>query len=94
MKKPIIAILLSFIIVNAFAQPDQRGLIDSALVPKPYLHYQKEYDFDKSIDPGKWEKQKNLHVSFASSDEAYFRAEVPGINETKTWTATDGKENV
>ena len=87
MKKLVIAILLSFIIVNAFAQPGQRGLIDSAMVPKPTLHYQKEYDFDKSIDPGKWETQKNLHVSFASTDEAFFRAEAPGINETKTWTA-------
>jgi hypothetical protein len=91
MKKPVIVILLSFIIVNAFTQPDQRGLIDSALIPKPYLHYQKEYDFDKSIDPGKWELQKNLHVSFVSTDEAYFRTEVPGINETKTWTATGWK---
>src|SRR4030095_6803837 len=91
MKKPVIAILLSFIIVNAFTQPDQRGLIDSALIPKPYLHYQKEYDFDKSIDPGKWEIQKKLHVSFASTDEAYFRTEVPGITETKTWTATGWK---
>lgn len=91
MKKFVIAILLSFIIVNAFAQPGQRGLIDSALVPKPYLHYQKEYDFDKSIDPGKWDTQKNLHVSYASTDDAYFRVEVPGINETKTWTATGWK---
>ncbi len=91
MKKLVIAMLLSFIIVNAFTQPDQRGLIDSALVPKPYLHYQKEYDFDKSIDPGKWETQKNLHISYASTDDAYFRTEVPGINETKTWRATGWK---
>ena len=88
MKKPVSVILLSFMIVNAFTQPDQRGLIDSALVPKPYLHYQKEYDFDKSIDPAKWETQKNLHVSFVSTDEAYFRTEAPGINEAKTWTTT------
>jgi len=91
MKKLVIVILLSFIIVNAFTQPDQRGLIDSALIPKPYLHYQKEYDFDKSIDPSKWQSQKKLHVSFASTDEAYFRTEVPGVNETKTWTATGWK---
>jgi len=91
MKKLVIAMLLSFIIVNAFTQPDQRGLIDSALVPKPYLHYQKEYDFDKSIDSGKWETQKNLHISYASTDDAYFRTEVPGINETKTWRATGWK---
>ena len=91
MKKPVIVIVLSFLIVNAFTQPDQRGLIDSALIPKPYLHYQKEYDFDKSSDPAKWQEQKNLHVSFVSTDEAYFRTEVPGINETKTWTATGWK---
>jgi len=91
MKKPVSLILLSFMIVNVFAQSGQQGLIDSALIPKPNLHYQKEYDFDKSIDPGKWETQKNLHVSFVSTDEAYFRTEVPGINETKTWTATGWK---
>jgi len=91
MKKPVILILLSFMIVNVFAQFGQQGLIDSARIPKPNLHYQKEYDFDKSIDPGKWEKQKNLHISFASTDEAYFRTEVPGVNETKTWTATGWK---
>jgi hypothetical protein len=91
MKKPVIVILLSFIIVNAFTQPDQRGLIDSALIPKPYLHYQKEYDFDRSIDPAKWQEQKKLHVSFASTDEVYFRTEVPGVTETKTWTATGWK---
>jgi hypothetical protein len=91
MKKPVIVILLLFVIVNAFTQQDQRGLIDSALIPKPYLHYQKEYDFDKSIDPAKWELQKNLHVSFVPTDEAYFRAEVPGISETKNWTATGWK---
>jgi hypothetical protein len=91
MKRPVIVILLLFIIIDAFTQTGQRGLIDSALIPKPYLHYQKEYDFDKSIDPGKWETQKSLHVSFVSTDEAYFRTEVPGINETKTWTATGWK---
>ena len=91
MKKPIIGFLLSFIVINAYTQPDQRGLIDSALIPKPYLHYQKEYDFDKIIDPTKWQNQKNLHVSFASTDEAYFRTEAPGITETKTWTATGWK---
>jgi hypothetical protein len=49
MKKPVIIILLSLIIIKAFTQTDQRGLIDSALVPKPYLHYQKEYDLIKVL---------------------------------------------
>src|SRR6187431_123082 len=78
-------------IVFAIAVNGQIAGVDSALIPRPYLHYLKEYDFDKSSDPAKWQEQKNLHVSFASTDEAYFRTEVPGINETKTWTATGWK---
>ena len=78
-------------IVFAIAVNGQVAGVDSALIPRPYLHYQKEYDFDKSNDPVKWQEQKNLHVSFVSTDEAYFRTEVPGINETKTWTATGWK---
>jgi hypothetical protein len=79
-------IIISTVVVNA-----QVAGVDSSLIPRPYLHYQKEYDFDKSSEPGKWQEQKNLHVSFASTDEAYFRTEVPGINETKSWTATGWK---
>ena len=91
MKKTAIIVMLSFMVGNAFTQPDQRGLIDSALIPKPYFHYQQEYDFDKSMNPGKWETQKGLHVSLASTDEAYFRAEVPEIVQTQSWAAAGWK---
>ncbi len=88
LSKGLLAITL---IVFAIVVNGQVAGVDSASIPRPYLHYQKEYDFDKSSDPAKWQEQKNLHVSFVSTDEAYFRAEVPGINETKTWTATGWK---
>src|SRR5258705_6088887 len=91
MKKYSLLFVHVFFIIFVFAQQDKSGLIDSSLIPRPWLHYQQEYAFDKSIDRRKWETQKNLHVSFVSTDEAYFRTEVPGINETKTWTATGWK---
>jgi len=78
-------------IVPSFGQQDQLGLIDSALIPKPNFHYQQEYTFDKSTDPFKWYDQKDLHVSFASTDEAYFRTEVPAISPSQNWTATGWK---
>ena len=81
-----IVLVIFTIVVNA-----QVAGVDSSLIPRPYLHYQKEYDFDKSSDPAKWLEQKNLHVSFASTDDAYFRTEVTGIKETKSWTATGWK---
>ena len=91
MKKTFLSVVIFFLLIPVFARQDQSGLIDSALIPRPYLHYQQEYAFDKSINPGKWQSEKGLHVSFASTDEAYFRTEVPGISETKAWTATGWK---
>ena len=86
-KASLVIVLIIFtVVVNA-----QVASVDSSLIPRPYLHYQKEFDFDKSSDPTKWQEQKNLHVSFASTDDAYFRTEVPGIKETKSWTATGWK---
>jgi hypothetical protein len=68
-------------VVNA-----QPGKIDSSLIPKPPFHFQTEYAFDAPVDPGAWQNQKpGLHVSFGSTDRAYFRTEVPGLNnETQT----------
>jgi hypothetical protein len=90
MTKKFSLISLSFLFVTI--SYSQQGFIDSALIPKPFLHYQQEYTFDKSINPTQWEKQKQgLQVSFASTDEAYFRTEVPEISQTQSWTATGWK---
>src|SRR5258705_10468960 len=91
MKKIFIVVVPFFLIIPVFAQQGQLALIDSALIPRPYLHYQQEYAFDKSIDPGRWQGQKALHVSFASTDEAYFRTEVPGISQAQSWAASGWK---
>ena len=88
MKKTFLAIVLSSIIIPVWAQEAHVGFIDSTLTPRPYLHYQQEYAFDKSINPGRWQQQKpGLNVSFASTDEAYFRPEAPEINQAQSWTA-------
>ncbi len=70
----------------------QQAYIDSALIPIPFLHYQQEYNFDKSTNPELWNKQTHgLHVSFASTDESYFRTEVPAITETQKWVSSGWK---
>ena len=92
MKKTFLVIIWSFIIGPAFTQQSQLGLVDSASIPIPYIHYQQEYTFDKSNDPSRWQEQKpGLHVSFVSTDEAYFRTEVPEIPETQDLTLTGWK---
>ena len=90
MKKRSFLISLSVLFLTiSYAQP---GFIDSALIPKPFLHYQQEYAFDKSMRPEAWGQQTaGLNISFASTDEAYFRTEVPGISKTQKWVATGWK---
>lgn len=90
MKKKSSLISLSFLFVTIiYAQP---GFIDSAFIPKPFLHYQQEYAFDKSMHPEVWANQTpGLNVSFASTDEVYFRTEVPGIKKTGKWLVNGWK---
>lgn len=88
--KKISTACLSFLLTAVIYS--QQAFIDSALIPRPFLHYQQEYDFDKPEKPGSWNKQAaGLHVSFASTDEAYFRTEVPVITETQKWASTGWK---
>jgi hypothetical protein len=71
----------------------QQGRIDSFAIPKPSLHFQSEYTFDTPVDPASWQRQEHgLHVAFASTDEAYFRAEVPDLKkESRIWKGTAWK---
>ncbi len=70
-----------------YAQP---GRIDSTLFPSLKQHAVEEYAFDLPVDPQRWEREKpGMHVSFAITDRAYFRAEVPEIkNESTSWLAS------
>lgn len=89
-----IRILISFLIAHhiciaIFAQAEL-ARIDSVMVSRPLLYFQPEYTGDVITNPVAWQKQKHgLHVAFGSTDEAYFRSEVPVFNdEIKTWEET------
>ncbi|HET9432071.1 MAG TPA: glycoside hydrolase domain-containing protein [Chitinophagaceae bacterium] len=86
---------LSFLLTfsNANSQTPAMGLIDSARISRPFLHYQEEFAFDSAIDPAGWQKvSPGLHASFVTTDEVYFRSEVPAINqESLTWKGTGWK---
>jgi hypothetical protein len=73
--------------VTIYSQP---GRIDSSLIAKPLFHFQPEYTLDVPVDIQSWNKQEpGLHISFASTDEAYFRTEVPAIpNGSTSWEGT------
>ncbi|MDB5223875.1 MAG: hypothetical protein JWN83_2542 [Chitinophagaceae bacterium] len=67
--------------ISLFGQP-YKGQLEFAKVPVPSPHYQQEYTFDTTLNLAAWLVQKKgLHVSFASTDESYFRSEVPGLEK-------------
>jgi len=77
-KNIFVVIICLLILQPVQAQP---GSIDSALIAKPVFHFQQEYTLDAPVAPAAWQAQKpGLHVSFASTDKAWFRREVPNIN--------------
>jgi hypothetical protein len=66
-----------------------KGQIEFSKIPFPSQHYQEEYTFDTTLNPEAWKAQKRgLHVSFATTDELFFRSEVPELkNEDLVWDA-------
>ncbi len=93
MKKSSILLGLSCLgSVIVFGQP-YKGQLDFSKLPVPVQHYQQEYSFDTTLNVDAWRTQKEgLHVSFASTDELYFRTEVPELEkETTSWAATGWK---
>jgi hypothetical protein len=85
MRKGIILSLLMHLSVFAMAQSHE-GQVDSALMPKLSYHYQSEYTFDKPIKPESWNSEAGMHVGFGTTDQLYFRAEVPILKkDSKEW---------
>lgn len=86
MKKIFIYCLSNFILVLAFAQT-YPGQIQFSNVPVPAAHYQSEYTFDTTLNAAAWNTQKKgMNISFATTDELFFRSEVPVLEkETLTW---------
>lgn len=92
MRKAIsIVLLMQLLFAGVALGQVYQGQIDSSLMPALSPHYQAEYTFDKSTNPGRWNSQKGFHVSFGSTDALYFRTEVPGMKETRSWFGTAWK---
>src|SRR3569623_99698 len=88
MKKVILVVLVQLLIAGAVFGQVYQGQIDSSLMPRLSPHYQAEYTFDKSTNPGLWKTQNGLHASFGSEDALYFRTEVPAVQSDLPWSAT------
>jgi hypothetical protein len=88
MRKGTLIFGLYMLSATAFGQT-YKGQIDITKVPQPQYHYLPEYNFEVATDSAKWKAQKpGMHVSFASTEESYFRNEVPNIPESQTFEAT------
>jgi hypothetical protein len=89
MRIPVFILSIVFLCQCSFAQT-YKGQIQFAKLAIPAGHYTEEYTFDTTVNPEAWNSQSNgMHVSFASTDELYFRSEVPNLaGENKLWQAT------
>ncbi len=84
----VLSIALFFACAVSFAQP-MPGQLRSGSLAAPVMHYQEEYTFDTVVDAKKWNSVKpGLNVSFATTDQLYFRREVPSIQATQTLEQT------
>lgn len=93
MRKVFLLFCLSgFACLSASSQV-YKGQIDHSKVPSPAGHFQEEYTFDTTVNSAAWTAQKKgMHVSFASTDESYFRTEVPELaKEALLWQETGWK---
>src|ERR1700681_3263090 len=80
-------IVLGCILFSLFTSAQiQKGEIDITKVREAKEHDQDEYTFDSPTEPARWLSQKpGLQVSFASTDQIYFRTEVPDLKKTSEW---------
>jgi hypothetical protein len=86
MKKKLIIVLACILFSLFTTAQTHKGEIDITKVPEAKEHFQDEYTLDSSTEPNRWLNQKpGLNVSFASTDQMYFRTEVPDLNETSEW---------
>jgi hypothetical protein len=89
MKKEILGFGLFMLFNTMVFSQSTPGKLDSSFLPNLQMHYQSEYDFDSPINKNAWLEQKGgLHVSFGSTDKAYFRTEIPDLKETILYEGT------
>lgn len=92
MKKALFIVGLLNLAFVSFGQV-YKGQMDFTKIPVPPGHYQDEYHFDTTVNTAAWnEQEKGLHVAFGSTDQLYFRSEVPELqSEPVSWQATGWK---
>ena len=84
-----VAVVSMLCCVQLFSQYAE---IDSSKLPKTFPHYLDELTFDVPSDEQAWTKESpGLHAAFGSTDELYFRREVPSSNITKELKLTGWK---
>lgn len=93
MRKAALIFWLTNLFVGYASSQAYKGQIEFSKVPGPAGHYQEEYTSDTTLNPSAWAAQKKgLHVSFASTDESFFRSEVPELEkEALSWQETGWK---
>ncbi len=80
-RTALILCLYTFISGTTLGQ-SYKGQVDISKIPAPGQHYLEEYNFDTTLNAAAWATQaKGLHLSFASTDELYFRSEVPELEK-------------
>ena len=77
-------VLLSFSLLSLFStlthgQVD-KGQVDFSKNTSTPSHYQEEYTYDSTINAPAWNALNGgAHISFASTDQSYFRTELPAL---------------
>src|SRR5690349_16142927 len=70
----------SCLLISLFFSITCYGQIDSLKLPGLQMHFQAEYEYDAPAHIESWQKQTHdMHVSFASTDKAWFSNEVPPL---------------
>jgi hypothetical protein len=68
-----------------------KGQVDFSRIPSTPAHYQEEYTYDSTINVPAWEALKSgVHVSFASTDQLYFRTELPALKSENASLSASG----
>ncbi len=82
MKKSIGCVFIACLATGIVCGQAYKGQLQFAKVVVPPAHYQEEYTFDTTLNVAAWNKEENgLQVSFASTDQLYFRSEVPDLEK-------------
>src|SRR6478735_2710335 len=91
MKKLAITLLLISGYCAGSLGQNYKGKIDGSLLPVSGSHYEPEFLFDSTTDGSFWLKQSaGLHAAFGSTDQLYFRTDVPTIENENAAFKTKG----